>query len=335
MKMLNFISCDWGTSSFRLCLVACSGLETLHAYRSEKGIGQVYQGLTTEQLNNPVLREKAYFEVIKEGIESLEKKAGFSLGGTLVICSGMATSSIGLKELPFTPIPFSTNGGSLGMDFLPGDSTFGYPILLLSGLRHSHDLMRGEETQLVGVLHQLANFGGNGIFVFPGTHSKHVRVMEHEVVDFTTFMTGELFALLSKQSILRSNLKPGGNLLEDSQRSSFLEGVRNSENANLLSQFFKIRTGHLLHGRDPKSNFFYLSGLLIGAELQALASLKEEIFLCASGELHQSYVQAMQALSISAKVVPPPVVEQSVIAGQFKIYNQKLNHERSIFLGNI
>jgi 2-dehydro-3-deoxygalactonokinase len=333
--MINFISCDWGTSSFRICLVSCSSLEIIHAYKSEKGIGQIYQGLTEAQRDDPRLREKAYFEVIKKGIESLEEMAGVSLSGTLVICSGMATSSIGLIELPFTPIPFSTDGRGLGMEFLPADSSFANPIVLLSGIKHSHDLMRGEETQLVGVLHQLANFEGNGIFVFPGTHSKHIRVMEQEVVDFTTYMTGELFALMSKQSILQSNLRPGGDLLEDSQRASFLEGVRDSGNSNLLSQFFQIRIAHLLHGRDPKLNFLYLSGLLIGAELQALVTKKEEVFLCASGELHHSYALAMENLSISTKVVPPQVVEHSVIAGQYKIYNQKLNHERSIFLGNI
>ncbi len=333
--MQNFISCDWGTSSFRICLVRCSDLEIIHSYRNEKGIGQIYKELVDEQRQNPLYRESAYLEVIRYGITQLEENIANSLAGTMVICSGMATSSIGLKELPFTPIPYATDGRGLGMEFMPARPSFDYPMLLLSGIKHQNDLMRGEETQLVGVIQQLAGFEGDGVFVFPGTHSKHIKVQNHEVVDFTTFMTGELFALLSKQSILQSNLMPGGDLSVEEHKGNFLKGVVEAGENNLLSQLFQIRIAHLLHGRDPMSNFHYLSGLLIGTELRSLASVKDFAYLCASGELHHSYSLALQTMSIPAKVVPTSVVEHSVIAGQYKIYNQKLHHERSIFLGNI
>ncbi|WP_114749133.1 2-dehydro-3-deoxygalactonokinase [Pleomorphovibrio marinus] len=333
--MLYFISCDWGTSSFRISLVKSSNLDVLYLHRSEKGIGQVNRSLTDDQRQTQSLREKAYLVVIKEGIEVLEKQSGLDLKGTLVICSGMATSSIGLRELPFTPLPFSTDGRNLGLAFLTASPFFDFPLVLLSGLKHSSDLLRGEETQLVGVVHQLADFDGIGVFIFPGTHSKHIFVHDHEVRGFNTFMTGELFALLSQNSILQSNVEAGGSLEEDSGKSCFLEGVKDSEEGNILSRLFQVRTSHLLKGRDPKLNFLYLSGLLIGTELRGLKANGEKVYLCATEPLHTSYSLSLQALSIPSMVVPPKVVEHSVIAGQFKIYNQKLNHERSIFLGNI
>jgi 2-dehydro-3-deoxygalactonokinase len=221
------------------------------------------------------------------------------------------------------------------MDFIGATSDFPHPLLLLSGLKSQSDVMRGEEAELVGVIQMLDDFSGEGIFILPGTHSKHIHVTGHQVSGFTTFMTGEFFDLLCQQSILKESIS--SNDIVDPLRfgEPFKEGVKASLSASLLSQAFIVRT-NILFGKSSKTdNYHYLSGLLIGNELKALSNSGNlPIYLCCTSHLEVQYKLALETLGIDAAIIPPATMDQAVVRGQFKIYNQNLNHERSIFLGS-
>src|ERR1700722_13111562 len=124
--------------------------------------------------------------------------------------------------------------------------------------------MRGEETQIAGILLEDPRF--EGVLCLPGTHTKWVRIGGGEIVHFTTFMTGELFNLLSVHSVLRHSLDgKGWNATE------FADTVRSmaAEPGTFSARLFSIRAGTLVSGIDAATANARMSGLLIGAELAA------------------------------------------------------------------
>ncbi|MEJ7588662.1 MAG: 2-dehydro-3-deoxygalactonokinase, partial [Ferruginibacter sp.] len=106
------------------------------------------------------------------------------------------------------------------------------------------------------------------LFIFPGTHSKHLSVKNGMVTSITTYMTGELFDLLSSKSILSASVKKN----ERGDNSPFfIEGVIKGTGSNLTNSIFHVRTNHLFNKITSFENYDYLSGLLIGHELKEIA----------------------------------------------------------------
>ena len=116
----------------------------------------------------------------------------------------MASANIGMCELAYAEMPLQSDGSNLLWKeiFLAPKQQ----LLLISGAKGKNGMMRGEEIQAIGLADQLENSGG-GILILPGTHSKHLRYENKAFTDLKTFMTGELFAVLCKHSILENNVK--------------------------------------------------------------------------------------------------------------------------------
>jgi len=152
------------------------------------------------------------------------------------------------------------------------------------------DVMRGEETQLAGAL--ALHPGFDGVFCLPGTHSKWAQVSAGEVVSFQTFMTGELFALLSTQSVLRHSLTAPG--WDD---AAFDEGLSDalSRPDRIAAKLFTLRAEGLLHGLTAPEARSRLSGLIIGIELAGSKPywLGQEVKLIGADALAASYARAL------------------------------------------
>src|SRR5687768_11677136 len=111
-KQLNyFLSCDWGTSSFRLRLVEAGSLNVIAEERSGTGIAGTYQ--QWQQTSLP--REDFFAAVINRQIDVLAERTGILLQEVPVVLSGMASSSIGMIELPYKELPFSLSGTDLAV----------------------------------------------------------------------------------------------------------------------------------------------------------------------------------------------------------------------------
>jgi 2-dehydro-3-deoxygalactonokinase len=136
-------------------------------------------------------------------------------------------------------------------------------------------------------------------------------------------MTGEFFELLSKKSILNTNIQPVD--LHDAKFiSSFKQGVKDACKSNLLHAVFKVRTNDLMNKLTKEENFTYLSGLLISAELQEIIRQSSaKIYLCCGSGLKIWYETALETLGIikNTHIFPSRWVDESVIRGQYKIWN--------------
>lgn len=318
----QFLSLDWGTSSFRLRWVDAASLQVLGEESSEQGIAATFQAWQQAPARDPDARAAFYCQVIAAHALALEKRLGHSLAGLPVVISGMASSSIGLMELPYLHLPFATDGTGLHTHRIPAGQHFPHDILLISGVRSEQDVMRGEETQLVGAMSAGAGRIRDGIFIFPGTHSKHMVVRGHQVVAFNTYMTGEFFELLAKKSILSATVSAPAAAADPAGEESFIEGVRQAVGTNLLHMAFLVRTNQLFGVWSPEANFQYLSGLLIGTELQELLRHPEvHLYLFGGAKLQPYYESALAALGLAERLTSLPArwVDESVIRGQVRI----------------
>lgn len=258
-----FLSCDWGTSAFRLRVVETAGSKVIAADNSQQGIAKTFE-LWRQSGQPEAGRLPFYLSVITASIKRLAQQIKGSLDGLPIVVSGMASSTIGMIDLPYKPLPFCVDGSDLQVRSLKGDDHCNHNMLVISGVRTADDVMRGEETKLIGCAAAAAD---DALFILPGTHAKHVRVRDGKAIGFKTHMTGELFSLLSKKSILSASVENGGELTFDNLKS-FEQGVTDSTRENLLHSIFLVRTNNMFNKLNKQENYYYLSGLLIGTELK-------------------------------------------------------------------
>jgi 2-dehydro-3-deoxygalactonokinase len=325
MRMNEFLSLDWGTSSFRLRLAAAGTGQVTDEEISDQGIAVTFREWQKEANQAPAARLAFYTHTIAAHLSALEKRLNRSLAGLPLLVSGMASSSIGLLELPYLTLPFAIDGSGIEPRQLPATSDFPHDLYLISGVRSENDVMRGEETQLIGGIPDGWNKDQDGVFIFPGTHSKHMVVQGNQVVAFKTYMTGEFFELLTKNSILSATVAAPDSLQDRSGTASFAKGVQEAVGTNLLHAAFLVRTNHLFGVWSREENFNYLSGLLIGTELQDLAQHPGvDLYLFGGARLQPYYEQALALLGLGQQVrsFPARWVDEAVIRGQARIRQQ-------------
>lgn len=266
-------------------------------------------------------RLQFYLSVLKNQIDIIEKKSDFSLKDKHLVISGMASSNIGMMELPYKELPFLMCGSDLHVKIIGASDEFKHEILLISGTKTLSDVMRGEETQLAGC--EAVNDLEERLFIFPGTHSKHVLVKNKRAVDFKTYMTGEFFSLLTKNSILSNNVEESDDKLDGDNLKNFEEGVENSLKYNLLHTSFLARSNGLFNRNTKKENYYWLSGLLIGTELKDLIQNKSQVTLVCNEAIKNNYIAAFRKLGITGLQFQDSAV--ATVNGQCNIYNSLLS----------
>lgn len=311
------LSCDWGTTSFRLRLVDTGTGAVLCESLSGEGIRSVYHAWVEDGAEEH-RRAGFYLAIIKQHIGLLQQQHPGMKKELPVVISGMASSTIGIKELPYTPIPFFTDGSNLLVEKIAKTGFFAHELFIISGACTASDVMRGEETQLAGCAGE--NPEASQFFIFPGTHSKHVLAEGGKVLAITTYMTGELFSLMADHSILASSVQPGSDAVQAA--NAFQEGVTAAQGRPLSHALFLVRTNQLFKRFSLQDNYHYLSGLLIGAELGSLQA-KPPALLTISGEekILPSYIAALDVLGIRSVIKTIDAATAS-IRGQLAVYRR-------------
>lgn len=231
----------------------------------------------------------------------------------VVIC-GMAGARQGWLEAPYLEAP--TDLGSLGRGAVrPDMQDERFRVSILPGVcqrRGGENVMRGEETQLLGLASLTPGYAG--VVCMPGTHSKWASLDGTRIERFSTAMTGEMFALLKNHSVLRHSLS--GPLDGPGQDEGFVAGARDGLDnpAALLGQLFTVRAASLLSGKTPDWCAGYLSGLLIGTEIAANRNEigTDPIPLIGSDKLCALYIRVLHMAGASGRLVDSTEV---VLAG--------------------
>jgi len=291
--MKRMISCDWGTSTLRLRVVDVDTTTIEAELSSTQGISNTFE-LWKQSGRREEERFAFYQGVLSEQINKLEEQIKLSLKTLPVIISGMASSNIGMMELPYKEIPIAISAHDLLIKTIEPNE-FQHPMVVISGVKTSDDVLRGEETQLIGCFDN-EDDQKDHVYIFPGTHSKHVFVKNGRVEDFKTYMTGEFFELLSRRSILSNVVEENSNLDDERNLQSFEKGVTDSQNMNLLHSSFVVRTNLLFKKLSKQENHNYLSGLLIGTELGELRKTQKAVTVVSNHLLNTYYTTALRKL---------------------------------------
>lgn len=298
------IGVDWGTSSFRAWLFDKSG-SILDSVQGPWGITQV--------------ADRPFKQTLMEAVGGW-----LALSADLpVIMCGMIGSAQGWQEARYL-------SGRIGLDELAsGVVSLDDPdinIAIIPGIKGvsadgHNDVMRGEETLLAGKL--TSSESRQMLFCLPGTHSKWVLTDQNRIDRLTTFMTGELFQLMRKNSILSPLIDKRTKVEVESD--GFAQGLALAESSSgVLHQLFAIRAG-VLTGRFERADVLsLLSALLIGSEcLAARKSFDQDAFplitLMSSGEIASAYQTAFMKLKFQHIFVNS---EQSAQAGLFAVFQR-------------
>ncbi len=317
------ISCDWGTTTFRLRLIDTIDYKVISECISLEGVARTYEAW--KAIGTPAQEKQIFFkDKLKQQMAVLTSQSNMPLEGLDIIISGMASSSIGMVELPYATLPFNVDGSQANTQLIEADAFFSHKIMLISGVRSADDVMRGEETQLIGLI-DLLHLSPNQpyIFILPGTHSKHLYLENNHLVNFHTYMTGEIFNILANHSILKDSIDINSlNDFSNIEMAAFKIGVLEANSSDILNSLFKVRSNQLFQKLNKKENAYYLSGLLIGSELkQLLTESNRQLVLCSGNNLFEFYKTAIEVLNLSERTitVPSEIIDKSVVVGQMKI----------------
>lgn len=278
----SLLGLDWGSSSLRAFLLGPGA--TVLAERSNG------QGAST-------------LSGVPAFIEALQGIAGDWLAAQPrlpILACGMVGSQHGWRDVPYAACPADAAALAAGRLPSPGAEICIVPGMLYDDGALPPDLMRGEETQVVGALKLQPSLRDASCIVLPGTHSKWAQVRGGRLQRFATHMTGELFAVLRTHSVLGRLMGNGGEFAEH----AFVAGVdaaREYGHLGMSHQIFAARSLGVT-GRAPASDLAdYLSGLLVGHELRAGLSWRAEaglaqapLALVGSPVLCRRYALALQ-----------------------------------------
>ena len=273
----DWIAVDWGTTTMRAWAMTEAG-DVVGAAPPGPGMGTL-----ARDDYEPVLQR-----AVGDWLDS----------PTDVLVCGMAGARQGWCEAPYIAVPTALDGLAASAVGVPTDDAR-LRVRIVPGLSFAgdgrHDVMRGEETQLLGLL--VREGLRDAIVCLPGTHSKWATLADGSATEFSTHMTGELFALLAERSILRHSMDDGWD------EAAFTNGVREGA-SEALARLFGIRAAGLLGEPAPGAARARLSGLLIGAELASAleAGGTDDVQIVAAGPLGQRYVSAVRALGRSARL---------------------------------
>jgi 2-dehydro-3-deoxygalactonokinase len=274
----HWIGVDWGTSNLRAFAMSADGRVMAEA-SSEEGMGK----LTRDGFEPALLR----------------LIGGWLSDGAPVIACGMVGSRQGWCEAPYRTVPCTPVDRSGQVQAPTADPRL--RVWIAPGLKQTSpaDVMRGEETQIAGALRLMPGY--DGVFCLPGTHSKWVHVSAGEVVSFQTFMTGEMFALLSEASVLRHGIQ-GATGWDDAAFDAAVSDAL-SKPERLGARLFSLRAEGLIAGLSPQAARARLSGLLIGTELAAAKPywLGQRVTLIGAEKLSAAYARALAAQGVEAQ----------------------------------
>ncbi|WP_265515751.1 2-dehydro-3-deoxygalactonokinase [Nitratireductor luteus] len=272
---------DWGTTNMRLWLLGGEG-----SVIAQRASGEGMRACMPDR-----------FEAVMETHLSVVGAPD----DLPVIVSGMAGARGGWAEAPYLDAPADLR--DLGRNALRVVSAR-RDVRILPGvcqrMAGREDVMRGEETQLAGAM---ATGTGSGLFCLPGTHSKWARLEEGRLTGFTTFMTGELYALMRQHSILRDTLGEGD---ADPGNPAFGDAVREMLSGDAVTAaLFSLRAAALLSGTAPEELRARLSGLLLGSEIAAAIRQErpDEVQLVAAGGQARLYETAFEAAGIAGRTL--------------------------------
>ncbi len=312
MSKPAFVAGDWGTSHLRLSLCDADGV--VLRVKTGPGVNTIAGDVGA-----------SYFSLVRDWDEEF--------GIVPAILCGMAGSTIGWRNAPYRSCPARPDSiASSALLFEEGDRLIAIaPGLSCRNRLMLPDVMRGEETQIVGAIRSEPKLAqGRHLLCMPGTHTKWVVIKNGIVEHFLTGVTGELYDILREHSVLVGDHETG-EVAGGAPFADALEKTRLHPDAELIHLLFAVRSRQLMGELKNRSAAAYLSGLVIGQDVAgALRVFRSElseskhVFVIGAPRLGELYASALK----QRDVVPTTVDgATSSVAGLTALYRSMINQD--------
>lgn len=301
------ICVDWGSSNFRAFLLNANG-ELVDSLYSGKGM----LALKPDEFE-PIL-----FDLLKHWPQ------------VPIILAGMVGSLNGWRNVKYLTCPVGLQDLSANLTDIKNSQN--RQIRIIAGIDTKtsdaqYDVARGEETQLIGAMQLIGEALANqAVFCLPGTHSKWMKTSGEEIVSFSTHMTGELFDILMKHSILSPRQVIDDQVMNDNAQNdgAFIKGIECAKaDGGLAHHIFSART-HMINGElDENEIASYLSGILIGTEIKEMQRLNtdmQHVYLVGNQRLNEIYKLALAQFGLDATLISG---EKAAYTGMHSLANNQ------------
>ncbi|MSU47890.1 MAG: hypothetical protein EXS37_02150 [Opitutus sp.] len=322
-----FVGCDWGSTSFRLRIVERGSRRVIAEQSAGNGI-KIFASLPAPARAAAMA---GFFA------ERLAAWPDFSVAAPIII-TGMASSNVGWLQLPYAvaPFPLDGSGCQTGRVTFPAVDGRTRTATLISGVRTDDDIMRGEECALIGanvLRSESAARGVSTLALLAGTHPKHALLHAGALISFRTHLTGELFEALAGSGLLAASIdRDAAGAAPDLE--SFRAGLGCVRERGISGALFQVRARDVLRSMSKPANTWFLSGVLVGAELERVTDRRDGSELLLIGEPRRVtlYREALRAMGVANGGTELPAVDlaEAVIAGQEVLLRQMEGRPRDL-----
>jgi 2-dehydro-3-deoxygalactonokinase len=296
---------DMGTSNTRLWL--CDGERVLSSEKGAFGAG------TTLSHGKQILHSNLRELLLKLLADAKIKENEVSY----ILASGMASSELGILEVPHLPAPAGLCDLVKGIQRTCIEQVTGIPFLIVPGVKITDadgniaDMMRGEETETFGIA-DLFGIKGKALLVLPGSHNKAILLEDGKIADFATALSGELLSCIAADTILKANVSFDFTL----DNSALLEGSRYATAKGLGAALFHVRVmGKNGASADTCSSFFF--GAVLSEDVTTIRSLDADAPVYVGGR--QNLRAALAALLGDCTEIPDNVSSNATLHGLMTI----------------
>ena len=295
----KWIAADWGTTHMRAWAIGEE--DSVLAFRESN------EGMKDLQQNEfePVL-----LRLIESWLDDTKV--------TTVMACGMVGAKQGWVETPYLKTPCVPLDNNQLTTANTHDKRI--KVHLVPGVMQHHpaDIMRGEETQIAGFIN--INLDFNGVVCLPGTHAKWANIKEGQITSFKTFMTGELFGVISSHTLIRHSTSIKG-WNQDSFEAGVLEGFKNP--GSTASNLFSLRAESIVNDLDRDQARSTLSGLLLGVELNGAQNFwkGKNVTLIGSELLSNNYHEGLKILGGQSQLFSLETATLSGLSSAFRDLN--------------
>ncbi|MCQ2413259.1 MAG: 2-dehydro-3-deoxygalactonokinase [Clostridia bacterium] len=307
--MSNYIAVDGGTTNTRISLCTDGKVIETLSFRvgAKKSIG-----------NKEILKE-----TVRNGIREILDKNGYKEGDVkAVLACGMLTSELGLLELPHTVAPAGMEELHGSMHLCRMEDIAGIPFAFMRGVKtecttvENSDMMRGEETELMGV------FSGDGVYVFPGSHTKIIETENGKIRDSRTMLTGEMIYAVATDTILADAVK-----LEDHEicKETLLQGFDYADKHGIGEALFKVRIlKNTFHKSESELYSFFL-GVMVSGEIRCILSRSPKRVVIGGKAAIKEAIGTILKEYTDAEIVilSNEEVDHSTVNGMIRIYEYR------------
>ena len=258
---MRFVAVDWGTTNRRAYVIEDGAVVSTD--RDDRGVAAIAAGAFDDEVDTLA-----------------ERYPGLPL-----LLAGMIGSNRGWVDAGYVPAPAGIDALAAAVCRPRADIAIVPGLSVVNGRRGN--VMRGEEVQLLGAV-AAGLVPADALLCQPGTHCKWARMAGGEVADFTTAMTGEMFALLRGHALIGREM-----VSEPADDDAFAEGVADAAGGDLLDALFGVRPASLLGLRPQATLASYVSGLLIGTDCRTHVRIGQTVHLLADGTIGALYARAI------------------------------------------